>query len=399
MCVFFSSFSFILQAACEANTISVHCDKRIPNECQIKDVLSIHGITTLNFIDSDSPSNVVALNFAPKSNITVMPGGIFQHFQLLEEIQISTGLKAIQSDDFSGAKHLKILNIQYNQIEMLPRAVLAEASELEEIDLSHNRITIIENFAFDGLSHLQFLYLSNNSVTALKANTFSGADNLIGLHIDNNLIETIENGAFNLPLLKGVFLAHNRIQTLSDGVFSGGNNLFGLDLSSNRLTNISQSIYNLPKLGALELNKNAMIEIDWMAVAKMPALSQLSLRNCGVTFKQLPDKNSQISLGSTVIFLDLSQNELSEPNILQRLTHFRSLEELNLNANFFSELSGLNEMRNYFPTLSSIGLSENRFKCSELRKIVDSLQSQRIAVQRPDDFDPLRKNYRGVDCS
>lgn len=371
----------ISACACTAvTTINVHCSDAQPLGCYVAEPLNIHDSSVLNFVDADAWNNVIYFRIPSDSNVTVIPGGIFQRFHKLAEIAISTGLTSIRSDNFKGATLLAVLDLQKNAIRVLPSNVFTEANQLHEIDLSKNGLAIIEDFALNGLSKLERIYLHNNSLSALKRNTFSGAQNLKVLQLENNRIETIEEDALNLPNLQHIFLGYNRIQILGEGLFAGTPNLLQLSLVSNDLQAIGQSsIYNLIKLRTLDLNNNRIRDMDLDAFGRMPAITEISLSGSGF---RIGPAALKLTPGSSLASLDISNNGLSASNILQQLKSFSNLDRLNLENNQLRELDGLLTVKRDFPKLSKLRLAGNRFSCENFEIILQALLGQHIAVHK-----------------
>lgn len=392
---------FALEYGCTSTTIEVRCHRPTSDECHITEELSTHQSVQLKFTNSQPATDVLLLNITSASEVTEMPSGIFQHFVNLEQLELSIGIKVLNSHDFESAAHLQILILQQNQIEILPRAVFITANTLQEIVLSNNKISMIADFAFDGLDRLENIYLDNNSLITINVNTFAGRSRLIGLHLNHNRIEYIEDGAFNLPQLKALFLTHNRIQVLTDNVFSGANHLFALDLMDNRLVSIGSAIYGISSLSALELNNNQIGDLDLARFCEMPALMQLSLRNSGLTTEAMVSAELRSASNSRLLFMDLSSNGLQDADLLMKLRCFGKLEELNLNDNLLSRIDGLDRVEVNFKHLDTIGLSDNRITCQQMESIVQSLYTKGVQVHRSADngLSETKKNYKGILCT
>lgn len=379
--------------------LDVHCDSYEMDDCFVKEILDIHEPTVLNFIDAEEWNDAKYFTIPSHSKVSVMPSGIFTRFLKIKRLRASTGLKSIRKEDFSNANVLKKLELQDNKLEIIPREVFSEAVNLEKIDLRYNQITSIEDYAFIGLSDLEYIWLQHNNLTSLKRNTFAGAEDLETIGLNNNQISSIEDGTFVLPDLKSLYLWENSIHSLSDDLFVGAPKLSHLSLSQNGLTHIGQSLYKLNKLKTLLLDDNKVEDMDFASFAKMPKLKTLSLKNTGFSFEKLPD--TPASLISSVTYLDISNNGLSNSDILNRLERLGlvNLKRLNLDGNLFTDIEGIEKIKQRFPQLVQLGLSDNKLTCEWIQTSVKVLASQNISVlnnYRVITVDA--KNFNGTIC-
>lgn len=359
------------------HSLDVHCDQNLKYACKVEEDLKIHEPTVINFIDSDAWINTAHFEMGKGCNVTVLPSGIFQRFQKLTTIDIVTGLKSIQSENFKDAIELQHLTLNNNQIHVIPSNVFREAANLERIELSNNRIISIEDLAFNGLSTLRHIQLHNNSITILKRNTFSGAPKIKTIRLENNLIETIEDGAFALQNLKFLMLSFNRLQTLSNNVFAMAPILEKIALRSNNLQAIGQSFNNLNKLKELDLSTNQINDINLATFARLKRLKRLLLSNSGFQFKSTDEA---INSGSVLATLDISENNLSESNVLARLEPLAKLRNLNLKKNRFSDLIGIDDIGVKYTRLTDFAIGGNRFTCEKRKEILDSVQKQDLDI-------------------
>lgn len=385
-----------------AYTINVHLNCEISaRRCTIKDSLEIYEPIQINFVDNDIAwDRILDFNFAPDSNVTVMPVGIFEQFTEIRYFRMSTGLKRLNAEDFKHGKKLMILELQNNAIAFIPSHSFVGTEILFSIDLSRNELSRIDDFAFSGLVKLREIFLNNNSLTGIKRNTFAGAVGIKQLQLEHNRIEYIEAGAFDLPELESINLVQNKIRSLADSLFAVAVRLFKVDLSANYLVSIGQSFDNLTDLHNVILNDNRIDDIDLSAFARLPKLERLSLRNSGFSFSKSPHWPS-LRYPSTLKYLDLSNNGISERDVVSRLADFLVLDELNLEDNQLSELDGLDEITfKFLRLISRIGLSGNRFTCEKLQDIIGKLSFQSITVigHSEDAVKLNKKNINGVTC-
>lgn len=334
--------------------------------------------TKLNVINADQWINKHYFS-AVRGTSDMLPLGIFQQFPELIEIDISLGLQTIEKEDLIGAERLLKLNFDENQIEILPTDVFRFAKNLEQIVISKNQLHVIEDFAFKGLNNIKNIDLHQNSLTILKRNTFTGAENLQKINLDDNEIETIEENALDLPKLRQLTMERNRIRSLSDYVFIGIPNIEQIHLTSNKISHIGNSFYGLANLQILMLSHNRINDIVLSQFAELPRFIYLALRNSGYRIDEF-DRNRSVNSRSPLIYLDIAENNLSDPNILNHLEMFVNLAVLDLNDNYFSEVNGIDDVKKKYLNLSKIYLTNNQFSCRKLRSIVQILRFQDIYV-------------------
>ncbi|XP_045593911.2 leucine-rich repeat-containing G-protein coupled receptor 5 isoform X1 [Procambarus clarkii] len=117
----------------------------------------------------------------------------------LELIRIDrSALTTVPWDLCTSAPRLRSLNLQRNQISIMPDLTLCR--DLRLLDLSNNNISSLPEGAFGSLSYLQDLLLQGNRIASIHNNTFSGLERLQVLQLEDNLISSINQDAF-LPLL------------------------------------------------------------------------------------------------------------------------------------------------------------------------------------------------------
>lgn len=352
----------------------------------------------LNITNANQFVNATSFKMsAASSNVAVVPATIFETFSQLKRIRISSAIAKLSSITFIAANRLERIDLAKNHLAEILARLFVGAPKLQEIDFSENRIDHIDDYAFDRLPELEFLFLQSNRLAVLKRHTFSGAQNLRGLQLEDNEIETIEDGAFDLPLLKSLFLGHNKLSVLADGTFNGAPNLYGVDAKSNRLMRIGEAFYRCQHLGALILDHNSIADISLQRFAALPELLQLSLKKSGFNFTAFKPNGAR---KSSIRFLDISWNGIDDANILRRLDGiFGNLDELNLEQNQLADINDLRNITMYFPNISLLELSGNPIECNRLRDVIAYLRRRKITVPRTVPTDSHMANVNGVICT
>ncbi len=230
----------------------------------------------------------------------------------------------------------RLVSLEAGRREITDLSGLEQASRLQELNLHQNRIRDIS--VLENLTRLQELYLGDNRVNDISALERMGR--LERLHLGNNPLSDIEP-LQNLRRLRELRLEGAPLNDLSP-------------------------LGNLNNLEVLYLDR---ISADFSILQELPRLQELSLAG-----SQLQDLTFLEDL-STLIRLDLQDNNLQEIPALDSLTE---LTWLSLENNRVADLSFLEGL----PRLITLNLRGN-----ELEEIAPLRQLENIA------WIDLRDNY------
>ncbi|KAG6032530.1 hypothetical protein E4U40_006142 [Claviceps sp. LM458 group G5] len=147
---------------------------------------------------------------------------------------------------------LRILNMNENQLEMIPFGSLSKLP-LTELHVRKNRLTgVLIPKPVEGLAHLQTLDASANRLTHLVP----------------------EDGQISLPAVHSVSLSANRIQSLPD--IASWTSLLTLSLDENHIARIPESFTSLQKLRYADFSSND-ISVVPPEIARMQGLTMIRL--------------------------------------------------------------------------------------------------------------------------
>lgn len=358
--------------------------------CYVFELVTLERGESLNVsVKTNTVSDITAVLFVPPGqiqlNITFVPSELFVIFPKLKKLELNAKIDTLDANDFVNASHLQHLLLN-NQLSVVTTRIFSLARNLTSIELSKNRITRIEDYAFDGLTQLQQLYLNKNQLRSLSRLAFAGLPNLNFLNLRDNDIETIEDGTLALPNLGEITLAKNRLKTLSDHIFDGASLLRIITIDNNDLEQIGQSLNNLPNATRIVLFSNKIRDFDILALARLPELTSLWLRESGFSFGNASvEEFETFPYASKVNFLDISANNLYDKDDLKRLTIFKQLKSLTIDGNKYTELDmGNQTVRQRFPALESIHLSQNQWNCEWLRPLLTQLLNDHIRTVSSD---------------
>lgn len=365
--------------------MKIKCTSDSSNWCSI-------AASTRNLIDGEEieldnishNESVMHFKWLHRTNLESIPPIIFKTFPELWDLQLSTGLQALQKTNFTNAKKLSHLSLQKNLIRNLTEGVFSEASNLISIDLSGNRIRVLEDFALKNLDKLEYLNLENNLLTTLTHDALKGAPALLIVNFNDNRLSSIEPGAFDLQHLKKVVLGNNRLTTLPSDLFSKAPSLVHIDLINNDFIEIPSALWKSPTLRTLNLDWNYLESVSLAEFAKLKSLRSLSLIGCDLRTVSWPTNKELSASNSLLKSLDLSNNELSDWELLFKLHVFKNLETLLLDENNIIRLALSIErhvITQLLPNITSISLKKNKIDCDWIADVLPKLKPAEIDIE------------------
>lgn len=370
-----------------------------PNACLIIENVNVTANDTIVITNADQFQD--ATEFEMKdSNWEVIPSSIFTTFPHLHRIEMTVNLKRLVADAFVGADNLHTIQLRGNQIEEIPHGAFTGAP-VSRLILSENKIRNIDDGAFDGLADLEYAYFTRNELRVIRNGTFGGALKLRRIELDRNQIETIETDAFRLPNLQYIDLGHNKLKSLTADVFNVAPILKTLLLNDNELWQVNEWIAKLTvkKLYALVLANNPVDSINLGQIApNLPKLENLNL--CNTTSIVYVEVSNATKTGSRSALeaLDLSNNNLTQSDIISVVEIFPQLADLNLEMNSFTKIDGLDHIQRTFPELRTLFIGCNRFDCEWLANALQTVNVTLDVLSCPDPTINTAKNVRNVDC-
>lgn len=375
-----------------SNQIGLHPFQRI-NTCYIKRMeRSLEPGEQLIFhLSYSDPDKIKTLDISianpnqPSFGIDHIPIEAFIWFPNLQSLRVNSHVASIQANDLDLAQNLTELIIS-DQLDSIEFGIFPNNNKLTFLSFESNQISTIQPFAFEKLKHLFSLKLQKNQLKMIQRNTFAGLQSLHVLNLNQNEIACIENGAFDgLNQLQFLQLQQNRLENLIDSVFHGLTNLIDLSLSKNRLHHINKSLQTLTNLKKFDLNYNQIVDLNLSDFAEFPALVDLRLINCGFSFKNSGDLPSITtttqSPSSTLEYLYLDNNNLSDSSELQALQIFGELKELSLDDNSYKTFDlGGKRIKEICPKLQFLSLEGNNLDQNVLKSIYDTSNTQNRTI-------------------
>lgn len=232
------------------------------------------------------------------------------HGDLQHVICDNVGLKKIPQI----SEATRLLNMQRNNLGMLPTGGFSDMKGLISLHLQHCQIREITSQAFKGLKKLIYLYLSDNEISTIKPGAFDDLTELTYLHLNGNRISSLSKGMFspmiNLFILQ---LDNNKIRDLQPGTFAGAKDLRWLHMSRNELSSMQPgSLDEVENLAILTLDQNKLSTYPIQAMSKLRVVEELNLSKNPLSF--IPDHAFR-SFGRYIEKLNLNDMGLEKVSI------------------------------------------------------------------------------------
>ena len=262
-----------------------------------------------------------------------------------------------------------MLLLDDNNITVLSKGCMSDASRLRVLSLRRNGIHTIKPGLFHCLDSVEELYLSDNSFANLPYSWLLGLFNLRVLDLRraysaNVVYDQVPEENFTQgwlfpglsSLLEILDLAENGLTSLQYNAFLPLEKLTKLDLSVNQLTQIPLGVFSRQRqLQYLDLSDNLLTNLTDVLFPEGADLEYLDLgNNLFETLRPEPFKYLQ-----NLKYLDLQRNVLYEIEFLLKVS-LPKLQELNLVANVISNIS--NTGFTSFKSLRKLYLKNNRLK-------------------------------------
>ncbi|KAF5303527.1 hypothetical protein FQR65_LT08226 [Abscondita terminalis] len=259
---------------------------------------------------------------------------------------------------------LKVLDLSYNDIIVVPDNGLSGLRSLEELHLQDNAVSTIGDRAFVGLNSLQMINLSSNSLVALPPEMFLSSRNLKRLYLHNNSLSVLAPGLLEgLDQLEVLDLSFNELSTrwVNRDTFSGLVRLVVLNLAHNTLTRIDSNVFHdLYSLQILNLDHNLVDFIAESAFSELKNLHALTLSHNRIT--RIENYHFYGMYALHQLLIDSNRLEYIHPQAFENVTN---LHDLGLNGNFLGGIpSGLGKLR----FLKTLDLGKNVIEAKCFRK-------------------------------
>ncbi|KAL6267916.1 hypothetical protein P5V15_000984 [Pogonomyrmex californicus] len=285
---------------------------------------------------------------------------------------------------------LQILNLQFNEIDMIPADTFSPMSNLHTLELAHNRLTYLDAYSLNGLFALSLLALDSNLLEGIHPDAFRNCSSMQDLNLSGNNLESIPVALKDMRILRTLDLGENQIRSLNKPGFRGMSSLYGLRMIGNEITNVTQEdLVELPALQILNLARNRIVFVEDGAFAANPALQAIRLDS-----NLLDDMSGIFASAPGLLWLNISDNMITQFDYSYLP---EKLQWMDLHKNFITDLGvAPRNMR-----LQTLDVSFNRLTRIHSRSIPDSIEllfvnDNQISSVEPQTFS-VKTNLTRVD--
>ena len=216
---------------------------------------------------------------------------------------------------------------------------LGDLYNLEVLMLFDNDLTGAIPYQFGNLDSLEVMHLSRNQLSGRIPTQLGNLENLRRLHLTvNELSGDIPSELGNLEELRQLSIAANNLTgsipseiadlTELTHIYLWGNDLFASSFISN--------LDNLTNLQWLDIGGNQLDGADVLPkISSLTKLTGLGIHDSGLTDDDLQDYMADLR-ALDLEFLNISSNDLSDPQTLVGLSRITTIQRLAINNNDFS---------------------------------------------------------------
>ncbi|CDQ66907.1 unnamed protein product [Oncorhynchus mykiss] len=260
---------------------------------------------------------------------------------------------------------LKYLNMSYNQIKSIPMSYFCSMVSLVHLNVSNNCIGAFSIDQESPLNSLKTLDL-RNFLTIMDSGMFQRLPSIRGLHLQQNYLKVCPSQR------KSPQTDHNSQDPPGCVSFTSIPSLHLLYLSGNNLEVLPPYAFNGTPLRLLDLSLNPGLEIHQNAFSSL----ETSLTNLSLRENHIPELNTDLSLLSSLKFVDLSTNKLTTLPLWNKAS---SIESLNLQNNNLVTLE-YNTVLVLERTLKTLYMGSNPLSCCSNPRFLNMLQHSDVVI-------------------
>ncbi|XP_023222761.1 protein artichoke-like isoform X1 [Centruroides sculpturatus] len=252
-------------------------------------------------------------------------------------------------------RNLKILDLSSNQLRSIDSRVFEGLISLEILNLELNDLSVVPTESLKDLISLKSLLLQENDLIELSRSSFPKLQSLTTLNLTGNQISSLQDGTFfNLTYLKVLLLRKNKLRRITEDVFTGLRAIEVLDLSNNFFHTVPlNSLEKIPTLKELYLHSNKIKSLDGISLTALKDLEILNLSRNRIFIFPSNFFTGVSKLKSLIIDL----NNIYNPNN-KTFRGLENLNELSMQHNSFLNFPSLTT----FTNLRKLNVNYNRIK-------------------------------------
>ena len=163
---------------------------------------------------------------------------------------------------------IDILLLGYNRLHDINAMAFRNLNLTKSLSLGNNKLTAagISREVWKPLTYLKILILNENAFDVIPRSYFQYMHNLRLLHLAGNKISILESGSFSgLSLLSMLDISRNNISAIPSGVFKDLVRLTILKMERNQISHIAkESLLDLPSLRSIRLDENELHSLTFL---------------------------------------------------------------------------------------------------------------------------------------
>ncbi|ALC43308.1 ltl [Drosophila busckii] len=160
---------------------------------------------------------------------------------------------------FRGLSNVTYLSVGDNELDEIPKHVLAHMPKLLTVDIGRCKIQAVQQDDFKGIQLVTNLILPSNNITRLDPGAFPLS--MLILHLGRNQLDSLNGSLVELKLLQSLFINANNISNL-DNELPDGSKLRLLMAHNNRLERLPANMAGMHDLETIHLHFNRLRGFD-----------------------------------------------------------------------------------------------------------------------------------------
>ncbi|WP_462318464.1 C10 family peptidase, partial [Marinilabilia sp.] len=272
------------------------------------------------------------------------------------------GLTGIIPSTIGNLRNLRTLHISNQQISGALPAGISNIAGLWDVNLSGNQLSgtlpplnlpnleylLLNDNQFSEIDEgewniplLKILQLQNNKISGAVPPSFGSSSSLEYLDLSNNLIDKLPDNLDNLLVLETLKLDNNNLQALPDGL-ANIVHLKNLDAANNQLTYIPDNLGQSRMLETIDLSNNRLTSIP-EALGNCDKLYEILFNNNRI--ERFPASFANIRHAATIL---LENNEMTgeiPEDLMTNANDNNTFVSLNNNRFIFADIPSSDELK------------------------------------------------------
>lgn len=316
-------------------------------------------------LDKSLNTKLLKLNVS-HSNLVELPEKFFQKTPNITVVDFSYNLlDSIFSSIFSGAKELKNLHLQHNEISYIEVGAFVYLKKLDSLDLSSNNLKKVSDI-FPIIAKFKIIHLENNPIEIFDCSAFKLLSTSVTVLVSWQYSTQLDISCLDEQLYMRVNGRHELL-TSTDGRNDLHCNQFSfrklktIKAKNSQMRNVQMIVTFLGQLlesfERLDMRNSKLAAFDFSTLGQMRKLKFLDISNCHL--KRVKYPSVLASMGLTEFYA--GGNRIQNAVEIIRFMN-ASIIHLSLSKNFVGKIN--ETMLNRLQSLESLFLSDTQLEIS-----------------------------------